>query len=376
MNKTNPKISIIVPVYNCEKFIGQCIRSILTQSFADFELICVNDGSTDSTLHILDRFAITDDRMMIINQDNKGEGAARNTGLDKARGEYLAFFDADDFLDSKLLEKSIQAAESNNADIVIYKVDSYNEETGETLPIPWSLDIHGFPEGVISYKDNPDFLFFAFQNWTWNKLFKSEFIKDAGLRFHEIQRSADLFFVCCALAKAKRIIPLPEVLYHYRTGNPESNISTNDRAPLDFYYSFVKVKEYLIEENLYNDLKRGLNNWATGSIFFNFSTLKSQKSFEEMRAFLQSEGCKELGIDELEEYDFFMPLYYEQLQHLLNDSAEEFLFSQYRCANRKSEENLNERLRFEKSLDNIHSNAVYRAGSKVRSAVRKLTSSS
>lgn len=347
METKTPKISVIVPIYNCERFISQCLESILTQTFTDFELICVNDGSTDGTLPLLQAFEAKDERIVLVDQVNKGEGAARNAGLDRARGTFLAFFDADDFVEPQLLEHAYRKALQNKADIVIYRVDSYNQETKETFPVPWSLDLSGFPPGTVSYQDNPDRLFYAFQNWTWNKLFKASFIDECNLRFHEIQRSADLYFVCCALAKAHRIAPLDETLYHYRVGNPSSNISTNESFPLDFYLSFIKVRDYLIEEEIFLPLEKGFLNWVTGSIFFNFATLKSPEAFEELRAYLQREGCQELGLDKLTEADFFNPLDYEQLQHLLHDTSEEFLFSQLRAANRKAEEALNERLRTE-----------------------------
>ncbi|MFR3091463.1 MAG: glycosyltransferase [Eggerthella lenta] len=177
----------------------------------------------------------------IIHQEQGG--AARNAGLDVARGRYLAFFDADDFAELRLLEKAVRRAETG--DVVAYRVDSYNDETGETLPMPWSLDADAFPaDRVSSPGDNPDKLFYAFQNWTWNKLFRSSFVQASGLRFHEVQRSADLYFVCCALAQADRVATVDEVLYHYRVNNPNSNIATND-GPLDFHRSFVVAKQHL-----------------------------------------------------------------------------------------------------------------------------------
>ena len=98
----------------------------------------------------------------------------------------LAFFDADDFAEPQLLEKVVRRAEETGADVVAYRVDSYNDETGETLPMPWSLDADAFPaDRVSSPGDNPDKLFYAFQNWTWNKLFRSSFVQASGLRFHE-----------------------------------------------------------------------------------------------------------------------------------------------------------------------------------------------
>ena len=277
-----PLVSVIVPAYNGERHIRQCVESVLAQTLADFELICVNDGSTDGTGSLLDDMAARDDRMRVIHQENKGEGAARNAGLDVARGRYLAFFDADDFTEPQLLEKAVRRAEETGADVVAYRVDSYNDETGETLPMPWSLDADAFPaDRVSSPGDNPDKLFYAFQNWTWNKLFRSSFVQASGLRFHEVQRSADLYFVCCALAQADRVATVDEVLYHYRVNNPNSNIATNERAPLDFYRSFVAVKQHLENVGRFAAVERGFKNWAAESVLYNLCSLKARGAFEE-----------------------------------------------------------------------------------------------
>lgn len=359
---SNPEASVVIPVYNAERFIAQCIKSVLDQTMTDFELICVNDGSTDRSMQIMSKLAEGDPRIRIIDQPNKGEGAARNAGLDAACGTFLFFFDADDFTDPHLLEIACSTAKRTNADVVVYRVDSYNDETGETLPIPWSLDTHAFPDEVSSHRDNPDQLFSAFQNWTWNKLFRADFIHDCKLRFHEIQRSADLYFVCCALVKAQRIATVDKVLYHYRVNNPSSNIATNERAPLDFYQSFVAVKEYLQNEKLYEPVKRGFVNWAAESVFFNFSSLKSRAAFEDLRQEMKERGCALLDIDTLPQEDFFDQSVYDQVQHLLNDNSDEFLFSQLRAANRKSELRLSDSLRAIAATEEVYGSKTYRTG--------------
>lgn len=367
-----PLVSVVVPVYNGEQHIRQCVESILAQTLDDFELICVNDGSTDSTLAILEELALSDARLRIISQENKGEGAARNTGLAVAKGYYLSFFDADDFTEPQLLKQAAARAQQTDADIVVYRVDSYNNETGEKLPIPWSLETHWFPRTILSSEENPDRIFYAFQNWTWNKLFRADFIKESDLHFHEVQRSADLYFVCCALAKAQRIAILDEILYHYRVNNPTSNIATNERAPLDFYLSFLEVKNYLVKHNLYEPLKRGFQNWVAESVFFNFASLKTRSAFEELRHEMQERGCALLDLDKLREEDCFNPSIYEQLQRLLHDDTDEFLFSQLRATSRRADENVNEMLRMRKNLAEVYASKTYRVGNVLLTPLKKV----
>ncbi|MBR3628081.1 MAG: glycosyltransferase family 2 protein [Elusimicrobia bacterium] len=120
-----PKISVIVPTYNVEKYLSQCLDSILNQTFKDFECICINDGSTDNSLSILQKYASKDNRIKIINQENKGLSGARNAALKIVTGKYITFVDSDDFVSSDYLEKLINLAEKENSDIVYCRHKMY-----------------------------------------------------------------------------------------------------------------------------------------------------------------------------------------------------------------------------------------------------------
>ena len=120
-----PKISVIIPVYNVEKYLSQCLDSILNQTFKDFECICVNDGSTDKSLAILQEYVNKDDRIKIINQENKGLSGARNSALKIVNGKYITFIDSDDFVTIDYLEKLINIAEKEDSDIVYCRHKMY-----------------------------------------------------------------------------------------------------------------------------------------------------------------------------------------------------------------------------------------------------------
>ena len=113
------KVSVVVPVYNSEKFLEYCIQSILNQTYTNIELILVNDGSTDNSLNICAKYKLEDDRVVVINQKNMGVSVARNNGIIHATGEYLQFVDSDDFVDINMTEKLIYAAKENKASMVI-----------------------------------------------------------------------------------------------------------------------------------------------------------------------------------------------------------------------------------------------------------------
>lgn len=118
-------ISVIVPVYNCEDYLEESLGSILNQTFNDIEIICIDDGSTDDSLRILRKMASSDSRIEVFAQENKGAGAVRNYGMTKALGDYVYFFDADDFLENDALEKAYENAKRNDSDIVFFKFDQY-----------------------------------------------------------------------------------------------------------------------------------------------------------------------------------------------------------------------------------------------------------
>ena len=126
-------VSVIVPVYNVENYLRQCLDSITGQTLRNIEIICVDDSSTDSSGKILEEYAKKDERIKIITQPNKGAGAARNNGLSAAQGKYLSFLDSDDFFEPDMLELAYKKAEEDRADFVVFKSDQYYTEEIDML---------------------------------------------------------------------------------------------------------------------------------------------------------------------------------------------------------------------------------------------------
>lgn len=154
MEKNIPKVSVIIAAYNVEKYIAQCLESIINQTLKDIEIICVNDGSSDGTLEILNEYAKKDERVIVINQKQKGPGGARNSALDVARGEYLIIQDSDDWRELDCLEKLYNAAVKNNLDTVVgdaYFVSEngiYFKNFINELPFGKIIDSKKIPKGV------------------------------------------------------------------------------------------------------------------------------------------------------------------------------------------------------------------------------------
>ena len=196
-----PKISIIIPVYNVEDYLSICLDSLINQTFKDFEVICVNDESTDSSLNILKKYSEKDSRIIILNQKHNGAASARNLGIEyiQERGNkdcFVQFLDADDYFELNMLEELYKAATKFDADLTVCsfnKITPEGEIEQNTNTIPINLMKIGL-EKVFNYKDCPEDIFEIFNVAVWNKLYSSKLIFDNNLRFQTLTSCNDVFF--------------------------------------------------------------------------------------------------------------------------------------------------------------------------------------
>lgn len=210
------EISVIVPVYNVEKYLDECLDHIINQTFSDIEIICINDGSTDSSLNILNDFAKRDNRVQIFNQQNRGLGAARNRGIELAKGDYIYFMDGDDYLELTALEELLEISKNYNLDFAIFKISNFNETTKEPITdeyysMPYLKNRVG--DNVFKYEDVEDMALKLAVN-AYGSFFKREFIDD--LRFPEGLLFEDNVFFTKALFKADRVYFYDKFLYNRR----------------------------------------------------------------------------------------------------------------------------------------------------------------
>lgn len=201
-------LSIIIPVYNSEKYLRETLRSVLAQTYKDFEVLIVDDGSPDRSPVICQEFAAKDVRFHVLSKQNGGVSSARNYGLERAKGKYIAFLDGDDCIDAPMYERMIQALEEHSADIVgcrVCKEQHYNPQRHEEASRRFLLS--DVPREFLSKKG-------YFIDSSLNKVYRRELI--GGLRFDEtISYSEDKLFVVEAFLRARRIVLLPDVFYHY-----------------------------------------------------------------------------------------------------------------------------------------------------------------
>lgn len=252
------KVSIIVPVYNVESYLKQCLESLINQTFKDIEIICVNDGSTDNSLAILESFAKSDKRVKIIDQINQMSGVARNVGMKNSSGDYIYFVDSDDYISLDTIEKLYSNAISNDSDLVFSKIARFDEMGEINFSIPGfpfekifpDVDFNNF---TFDYGDIKSFVMNA-SFAPWIKLYKKEFLdSDEDLVFPEEIIFEDVPFHIKVLLKASKMSFVPEFFYFYRF-NSNSNVHTSKNGS-DIFKICDIVEEYLIEKKLYGEFK-------------------------------------------------------------------------------------------------------------------------
>ena len=247
MPEKYPLVSVIVPVYNSEKYLRQCLDSIVNQTLKDIEIICVDDGSTDGSAAILNEYAIRDKRIKVLYRQNLSAGQARNTGMDVATGEYLSFLDSDDFFEPDMLEKLYLAAKSKNADMSMCNARKYDDTRHRFLPL------EAFPAktpDVITATDkNINFYDFIIPA-AWNKLFRRTFVTDYNLRFQDIKFCNDIGFSFCAAAAAQKIAIVREALINYRFRHAGTLSCQRGRKDINILSAYLYIKEFLCRNHL------------------------------------------------------------------------------------------------------------------------------
>ena len=269
MNNSDIKVSVIMPVYNARDFIANAIDSVLSQTLKEIELICVDDGSTDGSLDILREYQANDDRIRIVTETNAGPAIARNNGIRRARGEYLAFLDADDFFENTLLEELYNAAEADNLDIAIADYDVYNSRkaTFEKPIYPEHVEIFKSGE-VISKSKFPDEIFFATNGAAWNKLFRASFLKEKEILFApELYVFEDVYFVCCALSLANRVSRIYETLVHHRIYSQQHRAKIFKKHYDQVPVVYLRVKEFLMRHGMYIPLSKSFLNFSASRCY-------------------------------------------------------------------------------------------------------------
>lgn len=313
------KVSVILPVYNVEKYLRQCLDSICNQSLQDIEIICVDDGSTDSSATILKEYSAKDSRIQIITQINGGAGKARNTGLRVATGKYLSFLDSDDFFEANMLEDAWNEAEKYQADFVVFNSDQYHmDKQAFDTTVHWNLRMRDIPPYMpFTYRELTDNVFKTFVGWAWDKLFRRDFVLAHDLWFQEQRTTNDMLFVFSALIMAKRISVIDKVLAHQRRGSGASLSVTREKSWHCFYDALIALRARLHKENLYWELEQDFINYALHFSLWNLRTL-AEPTKQMLKERLYVEWFAELGITERDAAYFWNASEYREYKEIYN----------------------------------------------------------
>ncbi len=253
-NKTyQPLVSIIVPIYKVEKYLPRCLDSLIVQTFNNIEIICINDGSPDNCHLILDNYYNKyPQKIVIINKENEGVWKARKDGISKARGKYIGFVDADDYVDKDFVQKMVHKIKEDNADIVVCGYERINQETQKRYSKEMSYD-----NKIIDMDKNPSDILMI-NGAAWNKLYKAEVLKKIDDLKQVPTILDDFIFLLLTYLKVKKISFIPSYLVYYmvRSDSIVSNINKKQVASL--YKSLLEVKN--IYENSNNQVMMQILN--------------------------------------------------------------------------------------------------------------------
>ena len=243
-----PLVSIIIPVYNVEKFLGFCLDSVMAQTFTDFEALCVNDGSTDGSAQILEKYAKKDKRFKIIHQENKGLSGARNTGLREALGKYVYFLDSDDAIHPKLLETALYFMQKHQAEMVCFDFQKVMEND-----LPAQAKDISMPEIKAKYYANPlAECNHKFPAEVWTKLYDRRLLEKE--KFIEHILFEDVPFTYSILAKRPKTVMIDEKLYFYTLRHSSLSKQEGQVSHILDYHTGVKALIKLFDT--FNDMEK------------------------------------------------------------------------------------------------------------------------
>jgi glycosyltransferase involved in cell wall biosynthesis len=253
----NKMVSVIVPVYNCEEYLGKCMDSILKQTYEDLQVVVIDDGSTDSSQEIAERFWKLDKRVRLIHQENRGVSVARNRGLENSTGEYVLFVDADDYIDNMMVEFLVKAAEEYDAQIA--SCGLFIEESSFDHPRKTFVSM-AFDDVETTILSNEDVrrvfsekLATTVFHSVFAKLYRRDYIKQTNAFFDPtMSLGEDYLFNLSLFRNIDKYVYIGTPLYHYNRGYSNSTLSGKYRADM-----------FEIELKLFNATTSQLNSWKT-----------------------------------------------------------------------------------------------------------------
>ena len=275
-----PKISIVVPVYNVENYLDKCLDSILNQTLKNIEVICVNDGSTDGSGSILHEYEARDNRLIVVEQENHGLGAARNAGIAKAKGEYIGFVDSDDFVDPTMFEKLYEEACKFGSDIVLANVNLYYTDSGECTLFRDNAFYSRMSKGkYFSVMQHPRILQFI---GVWDRIYRRSFLEKHQLLNPVNRIYEDVLFTVQTCIFAEKISIVNEPLYYYRKNTGRSIVDrerTTDSFKFDFLKNLRESRDFLLQCGKWEALRKEFLAFQFQGVLYHQYNTQTRKTF-------------------------------------------------------------------------------------------------
>ena len=260
-------ISVIVSIYNMEKYLRQCLDSLVCQTYPDFELLLINDGSTDRSGRICDEYEKKDSRIHVFHKENGGLSSARNYGIDHAAGDYIIFPDPDDWVEITYLERLLEIREENDADLSICGRYRFADDRREVVYDMKAQAAVLSTEEALKWLMHP----YKFCGFSWNKLYDLRVIREQGFRFdEELGMVQDLHFAFRYILQCQRIAYDPQPLYHYRAGgatSKESRLTARKMSALKTYQKIADIAWKSPYPELERAAYRSMYNFCLNNIY-------------------------------------------------------------------------------------------------------------
>ena len=328
------KVSVVVPVYNAEAYLAECMESICAQTWENIEIICVDDGSSDGSGEILESFGRKDKRIRLLKQAHQYAGTARNQGFDASLGEYVIFLDGDDFFESSLVEKMVSAVQESHADIAVCKSRGLDERTGKEHSLAGALNMALLPEKkVFSKWDIPEHIFQLTAGWAWDKIYRSEFLREKHIRFPGFRAAEDQLFADLAFGEARGITVVDEVLVNHRTHVPASLEDKKDQYWHCGYEMLFAERSELRKRGLFPLLEQSFVNRAAGYLTWNACSITDPEFFSEFYTYFQQKAAGEFRFSGYPPKYYHDPFTYKIVTGMERLSEKEFLCGRIRELN-------------------------------------------
>ena len=263
------KVSVLVPIYNVEKYLRQCLESVVNQTLKEIEIICLNDGSTDGSLAIIEEFAANDDRIVIIDKKNSGYGDSMNQGLKKAKGEYIGIVESDDWIELDAFERMYRHAKANDVEVV--RANYYFYKGGKDKK---NLYIDPMATGRVVDPVRQTWIFYQAPA-IWSAIYKRSFLEENDITFLPTPGASyqDTGFNFKVWASAHRAFFTTETFLHYRTDNEASSVKSLGKV-FNIAYEYEDIEKFLREKELFEELGPVLEVAKLGAYYWNVERLK------------------------------------------------------------------------------------------------------